>query len=88
MKSARITFLGTQEFKVSIERQAAAQGISVGELVRRRFDRAQTEDEQVLAALAEELRRSVAEARAMLSDGLAEADLALAEFRSHKETAA
>ena len=87
MKTERITFLGSSAFKQGLERQARAQGISVGELIRRRFDAAvpQTEEEVALAALAGELRRSVREARASLADALKEANATLGSLAARRE---
>lgn len=80
MKSQRITFLSSADFKHSLERQARAQKISVGELIRRRFEApvSRTDEEALLAVLAGELRRSVREARAALADALKEANDTLA----------
>lgn len=86
MKSERITFLGTSEFKATLQSQASAAGISVGELVRRQFER--SPDEDVLKALTTELKGAVAEARDVLAEGLAEVHAALRDIHHPKDTAA
>lgn len=92
MKTARITFLGTDELKARLEAEAAAENISVGELIRRQFEqRPPSEDEQLLSALAEELIRSAAETRQAMSEALTELDTTLryfAEQRKHHREAA
>lgn len=77
MKTARITFLGSDKFKAQLESEAKQHKISVAELIRRQFDRAPTEDEQLLLALAKELKRSTAEARAALNTALREVNKTL-----------
>lgn len=81
MKSARITFLGTPEFKAALETRAKEEGMSVGELVRRQFEGKPSEEEVMLQVLSNELLSTVAEARIVLNEGLAEAQAALAESR-------
>ena len=70
MKTKRITVLTSPEFKVFLEAEAKKEGISVSELVRRRCERMPSEDEEVLAVLASELKRSVAQAKQALAEGL------------------
>ncbi len=60
----------------------------MSELVRRRCERAPTEDERALLALAEELRKSTAEARTALEEGLAAAAEALRQVRGAEKKAA
>lgn len=77
MKTARITFLGSDTFKAQLESEARQQKISVAELIRQQFDRRPGEEEQVLSALAKELKRSTAETRAALNEALAEVNKTL-----------
>ncbi len=87
-KSERITLLGSQEFKAFLASESRKEGISVSELVRRRCERAPTDDERALLALAGELRKSTAEARRALEDGLAAATAVLRQLRKvEKKTA-
>ena len=80
-KTERITLLGSQEFKAFLARESRKEGISVSELVRRRCERAPTDDERVLLALAGELRKATVEARQSLEKGLAAANAVLREVR-------
>ncbi len=80
-KTERITLLGSQEFKAFLARESRKEGISVSELVRRRCERAPTDDERVLLALAGELRKATVEARQSLEEGLAAANAVLREVR-------
>lgn len=76
MKSERITFLASPEFKANLVRMASRQRTSVGELIRVRFERAQdavqATEENELRALTAALRAAVVEARVSLREGLAE----------------
>lgn len=88
IKSERITLLGSRDFKTFLTREARKEGVSVSELVRRRCERAPTEDERVLLALADELRKATAEARAALHEGLAAAHDTLRALRKAERKAA
>lgn len=95
MKSERITFLASPEFKANLVRMASRQHTSVGEMIRARFERvqdaAQATEENELRALAADLRAAVAEARVSLREGLAETEATLAALRrtpAHKRARA
>jgi GAF domain-containing protein len=79
-KTERITILGSPEFKAFLALEAEKSGVSVSELVRTRCEQTplQGEDAATLEALAGELARAVAEARASLELGLASVQEALA----------
>lgn len=85
MKSERITFLATPEFKTNLTELAQRQQISVGEVIRGRFERAQDRPdaaaENELRALVAELRAATAQAQASLHEGLAEAQRTLQTLR-------
>lgn len=85
LKSERITLLGSRAFKAFLSEEARKEGVSVSELVRRRCERAPTEDEQILLALADELRKATAEARAALEEGMAAAHSALRDVRDGRD---
>ncbi len=87
-KSERITLLGSKAFKAFLAKESLKEGVSVSDLVRRRCERTPTEDERVLLALAEELRKSTAEARAALAEGLAAANEALQHIQKTQQKAA
>lgn len=86
-KTERITLLGSQAFKAFLTRESRKEGISVSELVRRRCERAPTDDERALLALAAELRKSTAEARQALEEGLAAAADVLQQIRTPEKKA-
>ncbi|WHZ09836.1 MAG: hypothetical protein OJF60_000275 [Burkholderiaceae bacterium] len=85
MKSERITFLATPEFKANLTRLASRENTSVGEVIRGRFERARGDaaaaQESELRALTADLHTAVAEARASLRDGLSEAEQTLRALR-------
>ena len=87
-KTERITLLSSRDFKAFLAEEARKEGVSVSELVRRRCERAPTEDEYALLALADELRKSTAEARAALAEGLAAAADVLRQMRKAEKKAA
>ena len=87
-KSERITLLGSRAFKAFLAKESLKEGVSVSELVRRRCERAPTEDERVLLALAAELRKSTEEARAALAEGLAAAHEVLRHIQKAEKKAA
>lgn len=89
MKTARITFLSTPEFKTGLEKMARRDEISVGELVRRKFSVVPSAEEQELAELVMAVKINAAAAKAALADGLAEVEQALLQLRKtkHKATA-
>jgi GAF domain-containing protein len=83
MKTERVTILAAPAFKAFLVAEAEREGVSVGELVRRRCEPrpaardAADDDAATLRALAAELSRAVQEARQSLREGLAEAEAAL-----------
>jgi len=79
MKTARITLLGTAEFKALLQQEAERDGVSVSEWVRRRCVLPQSEENVQLAEMAAELARSVVDARRSLEDGLNAIERALNE---------
>jgi hypothetical protein len=89
VKSVRITILGTPEFKTFLSSEAKKEGISLSELVRQRCKSKpkSQEQEELLAALAEELQAAVAKANASMDKGLKNAESALAELHSKKRFA-
>ena len=90
MKSERITFLATPEFKANLTQLAVRVNTSVGEVIRGRFERAQTRppdasEESELRALVADLRVATAQAQISLSEGLAEAEQTLRELRKSSQ---
>lgn len=84
MKTERISVLGSPEFKAFLAKEAQKEGISISELVRRRCERAPSEDEAILASMAAELKRAVAQARRSLEEGLQAIRDALAEVEDKR----
>jgi guanylate kinase len=89
MKSERITFLATPEFKANLTQLAVRENTSVGEVIRGRFERAQNRpdasEESELRALVADLRAATAQAQISLSEGLAEAEQTLRELRKSSQ---
>lgn len=85
MRTERITFLSTPQFKALLVEQAKREDVSVAELVRSRFEQQPTDDEAALTSLASEVRKAVAEAKASLQGGLAEAREVLDELQAGRE---
>jgi len=86
MKTERITFLASPDFKQYLAAQALSGGTSVGELIRTRcMARTRSADtgsqERELSALTAELRSSIAQARASLQEGLQAASEAMNTIR-------
>jgi hypothetical protein len=82
MKSERVTLLTTPAFKAFLTKEALRQGVSVAELVRRRCEPSQTDEEALLASLTAELHKAVGVAKRSLNEGLDEARAVLKELRS------
>lgn len=82
MKTERVTFLTAPEFKSSLQQQATAQGISVGELVRRQFE--QTAEEAELAALAKQLKNAVRDTQSALQEANRNVAETLAHFAAQR----
>lgn len=83
IKTERITILGTPDFKNFLTREAKKEGVSLSELVRQRCEKKPTsnEDEELLAALVEEVSVATVRAKVSLEKGLDDAEKVLAEMR-------
>ena len=81
MKTERITVLGSPKFKAFLTTEAAREGISVSEFVRRRCEQVPTEDEETLANLTTELHHAMAQAKSSLDEGLRAVSEVLDELR-------
>ena len=88
MKTERVTLLTTPEFKAYLTAEARREKVSVAELVRSRCELRPIEDEAVLVALSAELRKAVGQARKLLREGRAEAEVVLAELCANRTEAA
>ncbi|MBA2721866.1 MAG: hypothetical protein H0U56_02995 [Methylibium sp.] len=85
MRTERITFLSTPQFKALLVEQAKREEVSVAELVRRRFEQHPTDEEAALLSLASEVRKAVTEAKVSLQGGLVEAREVLKELQARRE---
>lgn len=82
IKTERITILGTPEFKAFLSNEAKKEGVSVSQLVRQRCEnKPQSKDEEMLAALVQEVQKATAKAKASLEKGLSDAEQVLTELR-------
>jgi hypothetical protein len=63
MKTERVVFLATPQFKALLQSEAQREGVGVAELIRRRVEGAPSEEERLLIELTGELRHAVEEAR-------------------------
>jgi len=82
--TARTTILTTPDFKIWLADEAKTEGVSVSELVRLRCKAQPNEDEILLKALIQEVRKSTKEAKASLTKGLESANELLSELRGCK----
>ena len=81
MKTERMTILVTPAQKQANATKARKLNVSAGEIIRRAVESYRHNDEEiVLAALADELDRSVKEARHALKDALTETRRTIAHF--------
>lgn len=81
MKTERITILVTPAQKQAISAKAKKLNVSTGEVIRRAVESYRHNNEEiVLNALADELNRSVKEARHALKDALAETRRTIEHF--------
>ena len=82
-KTERITILGTPEFKNFLTREAQKEGISLSQLVRQRCEKKplNNNDEELLAALVEEIHVATVKANLSLKKGLDDAEKMLARIK-------
>lgn len=81
IQTARITFLGTPNFKAWLETEADKEGISLSEFIRQRCQNKPTEDELLLKAMVLEVKKTTKNANNSLNKGLKDIEHALAEIR-------
>ncbi len=83
VKTARITILGTPDFKKFLTREAKKEGISLSQFVRQRCEKkpSSNEDEELLAVLVKEVRLATNRAKDSLGKGLDDAEKVLAGIR-------
>ena len=86
MKTERVTLLTSPEFKAFLGAEAKREGVSVGELVRRRCEGRPSADEAALVALTAELRVAVRDAKKSLGGALDEAHAILGTLQAGRST--
>jgi hypothetical protein len=87
MKTERVVFLATPQFKSFLQAEARREGVGVAELIRRRVERVPTEEERLLVELTGELRVAVDQARAAVDRALAQAEETTRELRQRSGSA-
>jgi hypothetical protein len=88
VKTERLTLLTTPEFKAFVAEEAKREGISVAELVRRRCEARETDEEEVLRTLTAELNQRIEEVQTALRRSVETAQATLAEIHALREAAA
>jgi hypothetical protein len=82
VQSERITILGTPDFKAFLVKEAKKEGVSMSELVRQRcIQKPADQDEELLAALVNEVNKATVKAQKSLEKGLGDAERILADIR-------
>jgi hypothetical protein len=84
MKTERLVLLTTPEFKAFVAEEAAREGVSVAELVRRRVEARPTDEEAILATLTAQLRTSLEATRTVVHESLTEVEEILRGLRAHR----
>ena len=85
MKTERIEFVAPPGLKEKLQQEASRAKISVGELIRQRFEPSQEEME--LAELATALKEATGEASRDLTRAIGEVTTLVAELRSRRDMA-
>ncbi len=85
MKTERIEFVAPPGLKAQLQKEATIAKISVGELIRQRFE--PTSDEVELAKLTKELRTATAEAQTGLARAINGVTELVEELRSRRTEA-
>ncbi len=87
MKTERLTILVTRDQRRAIAAKAKRLNLSAGEVVRRALDSYRSDDdERILGALADELERSVKEARTAIREALTELGRTRAQLSDRART--
>ena len=85
MKTERIEFIGSQSLKAKLRKEADKAGISVGELIRQRFE--PSEEERELTQLAAQLKKATAEATEELAHAISAVDSLVSDLRAKRKKA-
>lgn len=86
VKTARITILGTPDFKDFLQQEAKKEKISLSELVRQRCQKKpdSQKDEELLRILLREVTAATSMAKSSLEKGMDDAEHVLAEIRAER----
>lgn len=82
MKTERIEFVAPPGLKAKLQEEAANENISVGELIRQRFE--PSEDEKELAQLTRALKKNTSEAEIGLAQAIEEITSLITDLRSRR----
>lgn len=83
MKTERIEFVAPTGLKTRLQKEAAKANISLGELIRQRFE--PSAEELELVKLTAELKKATAEASGELTEAIATVDALVGELRSRRK---
>lgn len=84
MKTKRIEFVASPEFKARLQEVAAIEGVSVGELTRLQFET--SDEEKELARLITTLKKATAEGADKLSNVNQEVDAIVLDLQSRRNS--
>ena len=82
MKTERIEFVAPQSFKAKRQTEAGRAGVSVGELIRQRFE--PSEEERELSQLTAQLKKATAEATEELAQAVAAVDSLVSDLQAKR----
>lgn len=85
MKTERIEFVAPTSFKVKLQKEAASAKLSMGELIRQRFE--PSEEERELKKLTAELKQATADASRDLKQAVETVDVLINDLRSRRKKA-
>ena len=88
IQTARVTFLTSPDFKAWLVEEAGKADVSVSEFIRLRCQYGPSEDELMLLAMAEELKKATRRAGDSLEKGIRDAESVLKELRRRKKVTA
>ena len=88
IQTARVTFLTSPDFKEWLVEEAKKADISVSEFIRLRCQYGPSEEELMLLAMVEELKKATQRARKSLEKGIRDAESVLKRLQRRKKVTA
>lgn len=85
MKTERIEFVAPSGLKMKLQREAAKESISVGELIRQRFE--SSEEEKELKKLTADLKKATAEAGRDLKQAVDDLGALIGDLQARRKNA-